>query len=537
MISIFIITGSRTFLLTCSLLFLICLEGLLKKGNNRICLFYSLLELKDYDKSPDQNYNEPKSMIYSSRSFLFIGDIIALVIAFFVSANASEYLMGHSYLDISNAVGKERILSLSIIAAIVLFTFYNRGHYFRRIPWWNQFRFIILTCFIAMIMDGFIHYAIKYQFSRLWLASTWFYAGFFIVIIRQIIKIILDKVFNIWFIDTYIIGAGEDVIDAFYALTFEQYTGYKLKGILTFGADIKFNKSDLPLDCIGDIEIITEKELCRNRLNKKSTYIVILGNDTQTDTNIIINELVERGITYSIAPSIQSSTVYGNTPQFFFGHDFILFNTITQIQAPISKFLKRLMDILISFIGLIFLALFLAILVPFIRSDGGPLLFPNVRIGKNGKKFYCLKVRTMAVDAEERLEQLLQSNPEARSAWDTHRKLSNDPRVTKIGGVLRKLSLDELPQLWNVFKGDMAIVGPRPILPDEKEFFDKRQFRLYCSVRPGITGLWQVTGRNNTSFKKRVELDAWYITNWNIWHDIVILFKTVFIVIKRSGIH
>jgi len=143
----------------------------------------------------------------------------------------------------------------------------------------------------------------------------------------------------------------------------------------------------------------------------------------------------------------------------------------------------------------------------------------------------------MAVNAEERLQKILDEDTEARHAWETHRKLKDDPRVTKVGAFLRKTSLDELPQLWNVFKGEMTLVGPRPILPDETHFFDSRQYSLYCSVRPGITGLWQVTGRNNTSFKRRVELDCWYISNWNIWHDVVILFKTVTAVLCKRGVY
>ncbi|TAL25370.1 MAG: undecaprenyl-phosphate galactose phosphotransferase WbaP, partial [Nitrospirae bacterium] len=171
-----------------------------------------------------------------------------------------------------------------------------------------------------------------------------------------------------------------------------------------------------------------------------------------------------------------------------------------------------------------------------IRLDSkGPVIFLQDRVGKKGKNFKCYKFRTMYKDAGKRLQELLESNEEARMEWEKFWKLKDDPRVTRIGRFLRKTSLDELPQLFNVFKGDMSLVGPRPVTQDEIDKYYKDAAELCFSVTPGITGLWQVSGRSNTSYEYRIALDSWYVRNWNLWLDIIILFKTIKVVVRGDG--
>ena len=154
---------------------------------------------------------------------------------------------------------------------------------------------------------------------------------------------------------------------------------------------------------------------------------------------------------------------------------------------------------------------------------------------KNNKPFKCYKFRTMFNDAETRLNNLLQNNVVARDEWKNQWKLGNDPRITKIGKFLRETSLDELPQIFNVLKGEMSLVGPRPVTKEEIENYYKDQAALCFCVPPGITGLWQVSGRSRVSYDHRIALDSWYVRNWNLWLDIVILFKTVKVVLEREG--
>ena len=197
--------------------------------------------------------------------------------------------------------------------------------------------------------------------------------------------------------------------------------------------------------------------------------------------------------------------------------------------------LTRLMDIAIATVALIFISpILLAVAVAIRMHDGGPALFGHTRIGRHGRTFRCLKLRTMVVDAEERLQTLLAANPLARAEWAADQKLRNDPRVTPLGQFLRKSSIDELPQLINVLRGEMSLVGPRPIVASEAVRYG-RAYHDYCSVRPGITGLWQVSGRNDVSYRRRVALDKLYARSKCLSVDVAIIAKTAFVVLLHKG--
>ncbi len=188
---------------------------------------------------------------------------------------------------------------------------------------------------------------------------------------------------------------------------------------------------------------------------------------------------------------------------------------------------KRAFDILISLAALIILSpLLLTITVLVAGTSRGPVLFRQRRVGRGGASFNMLKFRSMHVDAEARLQELLDLDPCVRAEWQTFQKLANDPRVTWIGRFIRKSSLDELPQLINVLRGDMSIVGPRPILPTQRDFLGDHLL-TYEAARPGITGLWQVRGRNDLPFSKRAELGTEYVENWSLGLDMSILAATV----------
>jgi exopolysaccharide production protein ExoY len=196
---------------------------------------------------------------------------------------------------------------------------------------------------------------------------------------------------------------------------------------------------------------------------------------------------------------------------------------------------SRVLDLVIAFAVLLFTLPLLVLIAVMIRlHDGGPALFGQVRIGEGGRKFRCLKFRSMVVDAEARLQALLASDPAARREWDVDQKLRRDPRVTPLGGFLRKTSLDELPQVFNVLRGEMSIVGPRPIIQAEVDRYG-RGFRHYCRVRPGITGLWQVSGRNDVSYRRRVALDRVYARSKCLAVDLAIIARTVPTVLLRRG--
>jgi exopolysaccharide production protein ExoY len=197
------------------------------------------------------------------------------------------------------------------------------------------------------------------------------------------------------------------------------------------------------------------------------------------------------------------------------------------LRGPIGMTPKRIADIVLAISGIILLAPLLIIcFTATVLTSPGPALFRHRRVGFNGKHFDCLKFRTMVTDAPERLHRLLASDPLAAAEWAANRKLRDDPRVTAIGAILRKSSLDELPQLFNVLKGDMSIVGPRPVTDEELERYTTA-IGAYLACRPGITGLWQVSGRSTTTYDKRVACDAFYARNWSMTLDAKILIVTL----------
>jgi lipopolysaccharide/colanic/teichoic acid biosynthesis glycosyltransferase len=200
-----------------------------------------------------------------------------------------------------------------------------------------------------------------------------------------------------------------------------------------------------------------------------------------------------------------------------------------------DQVLTTTMNVVVALLALIFLLpVMVLVALAVYAQDGGPILFAHRRIGLNGRSFYCLKFRSMAVDAEQRLAALLANDPVARAEWEQDHKLRRDPRTTRLGAFLRKTSLDELPQLLNVLKGDMSLVGPRPIVEAEVEKYGRR-FRNYCAVKPGITGLWQVSGRNDTSYRTRVALDCVYARRRTVGLDARIIAATVPAVLARRG--
>ena len=168
------------------------------------------------------------------------------------------------------------------------------------------------------------------------------------------------------------------------------------------------------------------------------------------------------------------------------------------------------------------------------RDSPGPVIFKHRRVGKDGKEFPCYKFRSMCVDADVKLKELLENDPEARAEWEKDFKLKNDPRITRSGAFLRRTSLDELPQLFNVLKGEMSLVGPRPIIRDEVPRYGKfiDDFYMVC---PGVTGMWQTSGRSDVSYDERVQMDTWYVRNWNVWFDVVLIWRTIGVVLGKKG--
>lgn len=200
--------------------------------------------------------------------------------------------------------------------------------------------------------------------------------------------------------------------------------------------------------------------------------------------------------------------------------------------GPYRNGIKRIVDISLVLLAAPFLLPLMGLFAVLVMLDGGAPFYVQERVGRNGRIFRMWKLRTMAPDAEARLEQLLEADPEMRAEWEHSQKLRHDPRITGVGHMLRKSSIDELPQLWNVLRGDMSLVGPRPMMPDQQELYPGRS---YYTMRPGVTGLWQVSERNLCSFADRARFDAEYDHRLSLLTDLRVMVETVWVVLRGTG--
>jgi Undecaprenyl-phosphate galactose phosphotransferase WbaP len=211
------------------------------------------------------------------------------------------------------------------------------------------------------------------------------------------------------------------------------------------------------------------------------------------------------------------------------------FATSHRLNMYWNLWIKRLMDIGIVVIGSIILSPLLICIAALVKlSSPGPVLYSQERIGQKRKHFTAYKFRSMVIDADKKLKLLLEENPGVREEWEQNQKLKNDPRITGIGSFLRKTSLDEIPQFVNVLRGEMSLVGPRPIVDNEVKKYGE-DFQRVFSIKPGLTGLWQVSGRSDTDYTDRVSFDTYYLQSWSVWLDIWIICKTIVVILRGKG--
>ncbi len=474
---------------------------------------------------------------------LFFSDIIAINVSFILAFFTAQYIKNTILPDIYNKPLYEysHISDLFFIwiCPLVLFLFFSKGHYTQRVPWWNQVQTVLTICIGAFIVDLFLRLAMDMSFSRVLIALSWIYVFFFVIIGRQIVYIFARKN-GIWRIPTIVIGDIDTVTNMLYAFSTDHYVGYKIETVcLRDSKDKEFSIDAIPIE-YSNITVnrdkINYKKYIKENIN--SFFVISMETFRGKERDELINTLEALGALYAVVPPTSRMSLFDMEPHYFFGYDIMLLHAKKPILSPSGRFIKRAMDISIASIALILLSpVFIGTAIMLkIEGQGGSIFYGGKRIGKNGKKFRCWKFRSMEPNSDYLLDELFKNNPQAKADWDKYRKLKvDDPRVTtKTAKFIRKASIDELPQIWNVLIGDMSLVGPRPILEEEIELFGD-SISHYMQLRPGITGLWQVSGRNDTSFQRRVYWDSWYARNWSVWGDIVIIIKTLKVVAGGSG--
>ncbi len=450
-------------------------------------------------------------------------DIFAFIVAFFLALLVGGIVNGLSF-DSTYAEGiaetfEWRAIQFAVLASGAVFIFFVLGHYRLPVPVWTAYSHIVIICLIMLLADGFLVYAAKYHLSRLWLVSTWLLAAGLIPFGRVITRRILDGL-GIWRIPSLLVGTGEVTDHIRRALAADPTLGYEI------------------IDVIDPAVMETPKngQLWRQFCEKRGARFVILSLSDQEMTTYsdLLSDLVWERLPFAVVPSLGGLPILGFDQLSFIGQDFMMLVAKNNLGQPIRRRVKFVSDIVMaSLLTLAFLPIFI-LFSGLISRDGGSILFRHQRVGQGGRLFDCLKFRTMVPNAQQVLEAHLREHPEDAAEWQEHFKLRNDPRVTPIGRFLRSTSLDELPQLFNVLRGDMSLVGPRPVTEEELPYYG-RDVMFYLETRPGITGLWQVSGRSDTSYAQRVMFDTWYVKNWTLWHDIAILAKTIPVVLARKG--
>ena len=417
-------------------------------------------------------------------------------------------------------------LQATLAAALFVFIYlgWQKQHYFRRQPFWDETAGLAKAACIGFIVDGAFMYFNKWQFSRLAFASQWLSLLLLLPLLRYALKSFLLG-YGWWQIPVSMIGGGNNAQEAWKALQSESLMGARLAEVLLSSGQAQADWITVPVNTLtpGHVHAFAG-----------SLVIVALEADEQEAQDHALRSLSRSNLDVLVVPPARRLPLLGMQPLHVFSHEALFLRAENQLQRPLAAFAKRCFDILVSLLLLVLLSPVFALLIWQVRKSGGPAFFGHSRIGHNSQPFPCYKFRTMVPNAADVLEKLLRDSPEARSEWEQEFKLKNDPRITAIGDFLRRTSLDELPQLWNVLKGEMSLVGPRPVIRDELEKYGE-DVSYYLQVRPGMTGLWQVSGRNDVDYDTRVALDAWYVRNWSLWHDIVILLKTVKVVLKRDG--
>lgn len=469
----------------------------------------------------------------------FSGDVLAMASAFFVSTYLAGHLadlLGTTPINMKYVEESDRDKAFLLLSGLMLFMFFSKGHYTNRIPWWTRVQFITSAVAFTLLIDGFISFAAELYFSRMLIALNWATVFVFLISIRTMVYA-THKNADYWKIPTVIIGDPASVTDVLYALRSDSSTGYAPHAVFLRSRNIEeFDRENLPAR-YREVAIHEDRDDSESyiRSNPDKFYIVSLESFRGDKRDDIVRALHQSDARFAVIPSIGGVSLHDMEPRYFFGNDVMLLHSKT-LRSPIGKLGKRAMDIVLSAIALFLLLPVFAIIALMLKLEGqgGSIFYGGKRLGQNGRHFECWKFRSMEPNSDHLLEELLARDPDAKHQWENYHKLSNDPRITtKTARFIRKASLDEIPQLWNVLKGDMSLVGPRPILPEEQIEYGNT-IDAYLKTKPGITGLWQVSGRNAVTFQRRIYWDSWYVRNWSLWGDIVIILKTIPVVLMRS---
>ncbi|MDY6935784.1 MAG: undecaprenyl-phosphate galactose phosphotransferase WbaP [Spirochaetota bacterium] len=462
-----------------------------------------------------------KSII--GKLILLAGDLSILILSFFIAYNLRGIVYDMGLLSIPN-VPIVYFYQYWYLFLIHLFFLYIFKIYNIRFSIWNEAREILKAITIATVFVFFILALLKIseQVSRFIIIFISIISIICIPALKSFLKFVLYRL-GLWQADALIISNQNEGVDPYCQnLRDNWYIGYRPAYVIT------------PY-LIGNTSLI--EYLTNERLQSIiKEYNIVLPILYKIDKDDFYKVFIKLDIFFDeikLLPDMHSLFVNNITIEDG-GRNFLLNinNNLLRFHNRLIQYVFNKIFSIIIFILVFPLLIFIGIAI--LIDSRGPMLYKAKRIGYKGRDFYIYKFRTMYKDADRNLDELLNSNHDLKKEFEESFKIKDDPRITSIGRILRKTSLDELPQLLNVLKGEMNLVGPRPIVSKERNKYNDAFYEL-IKVKPGITGLWQISGRNNVDYNKRIQLDLFFIKNWSLWMDVTILVKTFFVVIRGEG--
>ena len=445
-----------------------------------------------------------------------IGDYTAIVLAEKSVWEITKFILGDKF----NLIIPNTYFYFWIPAVFIFFLFFTEAHK-RMIPFFEVVKNTLCGIFYATVAAIFILYLLHSinDLSRLFVVLLFFMSFILVCIVQQLLIAIFNRL-NVLKEPVLFIGANATTQKIIQHLKHNNCFGIKVVDIVSgkfsdnYEQDIEKTKSIIEKT---NVKTIIISSIHMNKMSRIVTDIQPLVKNIIFTPNLIDIPIANLSINKLPIENIVLLTIKNN------------------LANRRNRFIKYVFDMVLTIVGTICISPLLICIAVWIYKDSpGPVIFKHMRVGKDGKMFPCYKFRSMCVDAKEKLDELLQNDPQAREEWERDFKLKNDPRITKSGAFLRRTSLDELPQIFNVLKGEMSLVGPRPIITDEVIKYGSH-IDDYLMVKPGIAGIWQCSGRNDISYEERVQLDSWYVRNWSVWLDITILWKTLKAVLAKKG--
>ena len=475
------------------------------------------------NRSKCNNHNK----LLISKIIVLITDYVAIVLG---TLAAYHLRVNLSILPVSSHFKVDEIYVYGIVPFVFLSILLLNNAYSIVAPYWDTMKNLFRSITIGVVVSIVLMYTghVINDVSRLFVAFAYVFMLLFIFSGRFIVGKILSKAGYLT-IPVLLVGAGKTAELVKKSLDRMPIATYKIIGYVDDHPKSSSIAKEYPcLGAFSDVEDVIKDTgvqtvlICAPGLEPKK--LVSLINQLQL--------LVKR---VSFVPELFGLPTSNITARGMMEEQAVVLRVQNNLARKSNRIAKRMFDIVVTICGGIFILPFMLIIAAIIYLDsGGPIIYKQKRIGKNGKEFSFYKFRSMVKNADTILGEYLSTHENEKNEWQKNFKLKNDPRVTKIGRIIRKTSIDELPQLWNVLIGDMSLVGPRPLLPNEVERYSG-YIEDYKLVLPGLTGVWQVSGRSDTTFEERVIMDSWYIHNWSVWIDIVYLLKTVLVVVKSKG--